>query len=140
MTGEDKVRLEACWEEPEPFPPACSDTEALQGAWISVVGRREAEFLVSGNHFTIHFGDGDIYMGSFTLGKGGRPRTMDVHIDEGPHGHKGLLALCIYEIDGDTFRWCTASPGQTARPTAFIEHEPRHLCLVFKREHQSGKR
>jgi uncharacterized protein (TIGR03067 family) len=138
---EDPTHLEDLWDEPAPSPHIIRpDAEALQGAWKSVTGRRQAEFLISGNRFTIHFGDGDIYMGSFTLGKNGRTRTMDVRVEEGPNRHRGLIALCIYELDGDMMRWCTASPGQADRPLAFAEHDPQHLFLVFRREHQLGKR
>lgn len=139
--GEEHVRLEDFWDEPAPRErPACPDTQALQGAWACVAGRRRALFLVAGDRFTLHFADGAIYMGTFSLGDDGWPCAMDVRIDQGPPRHKGLDALCIYEFDGDTLRWCTAEPGQQERPTAFIELDPRHLCLVFRREHLSGKR
>jgi uncharacterized protein (TIGR03067 family) len=139
--GEDHTRLEDCWDEPSPRSrPVCSDTEALQGAWISIAGRRQAELLVSGSHFAVHFADGDIYMGSFTLGCDGWPCTMDLQIDEGPHRHKGQLALCIYELDGDLMRWCTASPGQPERPKTFAEEDPLHLSLVFQLEPRNGRR
>jgi uncharacterized protein (TIGR03067 family) len=110
----------------------------LQGAWLSVAGRRQAELLVSGDHLTVHFAEGDIYMGRFTLGEG-QPATMDVRVEEGPPQHKGQLARCIWEVDGDMLRWCTALPGQPGRPADFAEADPRHLCLVFHREHTIGK-
>ncbi len=107
---------------------------------MAVSGRRQATFLISGNLFTVHFADGDIYMGSFTIGSNGRFRTMDVHVEEGPHRHKGQRALCIYELDHDMLRWCTASPGQADRPGAFAETEPMHLCLVFRRHRPAVQR
>src|SRR5205085_1527111 len=101
--------LEDCWDEPAPVPaPGLPDLELLQGVWNSVSGRRPAEFLVSGTHVTVHFADGAIYLGSFELNSAESPRTMDVRIDEGPPHHKGLVALCIYELDGDVLRWCTS--------------------------------
>jgi uncharacterized protein (TIGR03067 family) len=138
--SKDQSWLEDLWDEPTasvPLFPAAA--EALQGAWLSVAGRREAEMLVSGDHLTVHFADGTIYMGTFTLGAAGRLATMDVRVEEGPPRHKGLTARCIFELDGDLLRWCTASPGQSERPAAFDEHDPRHLCLVFHREHTLGK-
>jgi len=126
--------LEDCWDEPV-HPPCPPDIERLQGAWVCIGGRRPAEFLVSGSHVTVHFKDGAIYLGSFELNPASRPRTMDVRVDEGPPHHKGLTASCIYELDGDTLRWCTAGPGQSQRPGNFSTAEdPNYLCLVFRRE------
>ncbi len=131
---EDATHLEDFWDEPVPCARTLqADMDALQGAWTAVSGRRQATFLISGNLFTVHFADGDIYMGSFALGTNGRYRTMDVQVDEGPLRHKGQRALCIYELDHDMLRWCTASPGQIDRPAAFTEADPMHLCLVFRR-------
>ena len=48
------ARMEDYWDEPlvgEPtLRPAHDD---LQGAWLTISGRREAVFLISGNHFTV---------------------------------------------------------------------------------------
>jgi uncharacterized protein (TIGR03067 family) len=111
-----------------------TDLEVLQGAWSSVSGRR-AEFLVCGAHFAFHFADGDIYMGSFTLDPFARPREMDVHVTAGPAPSIGQTARCIYELTGDTLRWCTAGPGQTDRPVRFpAEVEAGFLSLVFHRK------
>jgi len=126
--------LEDCWDEPVQ-PPGLPDLERLQGAWVCIAGRRPAEFLVSGSHLTVHFKDGPIYLGSFEVSSASRPKTMDIKIDEGPPHHKGLTALCIYELDGDTLRWCTAGPGQTSRPGQFpTAEDPNSLCLLFRRE------
>jgi uncharacterized protein (TIGR03067 family) len=133
-TKKDPTRLEDFWDEPAPSTRALlGDLEALQGAWTAISGRRQATFLISGNHFTVHFADGEIYMGCFTVGSNGRYRTMDVQVVEGPQRHKGQSALCIFELDQDVLRWCTASPGQLDRPGDFIEADPLHLCLVFRK-------
>jgi uncharacterized protein (TIGR03067 family) len=132
--------LEDCWDEP---CPTCKDTrtelERLQGAWTCMVGKRRAAFLLLGNRFAVHFAEGDVYMGIFEVGPGGSPRTMDVRIEEGPAHHRGQTALCIYELDGDVLRWCTAGPGRQDRPAAFpAEGDPQFLCLVFRREQRRG--
>jgi uncharacterized protein (TIGR03067 family) len=107
----------------------------LQGVWLFVSGKREAELLVCGRRWTVRFRDGVIYMGVFELGPVGLPKTMQMHIDEGPAQHRGKSALCIYELDGNTLRWCTAGPGQTERPATFpAEDHPQYLSLVFQRE------
>jgi uncharacterized protein (TIGR03067 family) len=133
--------LEDCWDEPETvFVPPGSDLEVLQGAWVSIAGWRQAEMLISGSHLAVHFADGDIYLGSFSLDSSTHPRVMTVSIDEGPARHKGQQAQCIYEVVGDTLRWCTAGPGPSDPLTAFPDEDVRHcLCLKFRREHLNGK-
>jgi len=60
--------IEDCWDEPVLGDGGSgADLGALQGAWFSVSGRREAELLISGHHFAFRFADGDIYMGAFDL-------------------------------------------------------------------------
>jgi len=130
------ARLEDSWDEPAPgIACARSTLERLQGAWLAVAGRRQAEFLIAGNRLAAHFADGEVYLGSFTLDHDGRHHVMDVLVEEGPGRHKGLVARGIYEVDGDVLRYCTALPGQEQRPRAFAEIDPLHLCLVFRREH-----
>lgn len=106
----------------------------IQGAWISISGHRQAELLISGHHLTIHFNNGDIYMGPFTLGLAGRFTTLDVQIEEGPARYKGLAVLSICAFDGDTLVWCNAAPGELQRPTAFDDHNPHLLSLRFRHE------
>src|SRR5438094_4388738 len=83
-----------------------ADLEMLQGAWLSVSGRHQAELLIAGNLFAVKFLNGKIYMGTLDLDAGERPKEMLMRIDEGPIRHKGKFALCIYELTGDTLRWC----------------------------------
>jgi uncharacterized protein (TIGR03067 family) len=134
------VHLEDWWDEPdETVQQARKDLEALQGAWTFISGRRPAQFLVSGTRFAIHFADGEIYFGSFTLTPYARPKAMDVRIEEGPGRHKGQTVLCIYELSNNTLRWCIAGPGQSDRPPAFpAEEDTRYLYLIFRRENANG--
>jgi uncharacterized protein (TIGR03067 family) len=129
------------WDEPEPIERRqASDLERLQGAWTTVDGKRPAELLISGQHLTVHFRDGEIYMGSFTLSGLGKQLTLDVQIEEGPPKHRGQTVLCLCELEGDTLRWCNASPGMTERPSAFDDHNPHLLCLMLRREHRTDVR
>jgi uncharacterized protein (TIGR03067 family) len=130
------VHLEDCWDEPPPGPPRQRPNgERLQGAWLSTTGPRQASLLISGNHFTIHFAVGDIYMGRFDLDTRIRPWAMVMFIEEGPARHKGQTALGFYQFDGDNLRWCTAGPGRDERPATFpAADDPHYLCLVFRRE------
>jgi hypothetical protein len=127
--------LEDCWDEPAPSSNHTpTEQQRLQGVWVAQTGRRPATFIVSGNHFTIFFLDGDIYMGSFELGLTGRPLSLDFHIEEGPTRHKGQMARCFYEVNGDHLLWCTAGPGQQDDLTDFpAPDDARYLTLVFRR-------
>jgi uncharacterized protein (TIGR03067 family) len=118
-----------------PEAEARAEREALQGTWLSVSGRREAEFIIAGYLFAVHFADGEVYMGAFQLNSRARPKTIDMRIDEGPTKHRGKIARCIYEVDGDTLRWCAAEPGAEKLMTHFPSvHDTRHLSMVFQRK------
>jgi len=117
-----------------PEAEARAEREVLQGTWLSVSGRREAEFIVAGYLFTVHFADGEVYMGAFQLNPRARPKLIDMRIDEGPVQHRGKIAHCIYEVDGDTLRWCAAEPGADELLTHFPSvYDNRHLSMVFQR-------
>lgn len=117
-----------------------TDLENLQGAWASVLGNRDTEFMVAGHHFTMRFrGMGsrhmEIYMGTFNLDHTAEPPRMDMFIEEGPGVHRGKTALCIYELRGDTLLWCPNLPGAVDRLKAFPpEDDERFLYTVFRRE------
>lgn len=112
-----------------------TDLDQLQGSWKTIAGRREARLLVIGNRFAFEFcdGDGHIYIGSLDLDGSGSPKRMDMVIDEGPDGHKGQTALCIYHLDGDILHWCPTKPGAKARVSAFPSvDDDKYISLVFK--------
>ena len=113
-----------------------SDLEQLQGIWKTIAGRQEARLLIAGNRFTFEFCDGDcdFYMGTFELNPDGESGQMDMHIEEGPDGHKGQLALCRYQMEGDVLRWCPTKPGTTARLATFPSvDDHKYISLIFKR-------
>jgi uncharacterized protein (TIGR03067 family) len=111
------------------------DAERLQGTWGYVSGQREAQLLISGEHFTVRFRNGDIYVGTFTLDPTNRPRAMDMFIQDGPEPHKGKTSLAIYEFDGNHLIWAPAEPGKSERNRAFPPSDDReHLCIIFRQE------
>jgi uncharacterized protein (TIGR03067 family) len=112
-----------------------SDLELLQGTWVSVSGRRQAEFVISGYLFAFRFQESETYLGTFRLGLENQPRAMDMRIDEGPARHRGKIARCIYVLNGDELRWCPAEPGAEERLTSFPPIvDSRFLSMVFRRE------
>jgi uncharacterized protein (TIGR03067 family) len=61
-----------------------------------------------------------------------KPKTIDYEMTEGPT--KGKTHLGIYEIDGDTVKFCFAAPGKD-RPTDFKPKDDSQQTLsVWKRE------
>jgi len=129
-------REEECWDEPElPRQRARAELALLQGSWLSGPGSHQAEFLVAGDRFSIHFRSGVIYMGVFELDVDARPKTMDMRIEEGPAPHKGRTTWCIYELTEDTLHWCAARPGNKEGCRQFpSEYDPNYLSLTFRRE------
>ncbi len=129
------MRTLALEEDVSPALVETLDHGRLQGTWDFFAGPREAQLIIAGNHFTIRFRSGDVYLGTFTLGTTDRPKTMDMLIAEGPERHKGQQALAIYALDGDRLIWCPAKPGATGRPRHFPAREDREpLCIVFQRQ------
>jgi uncharacterized protein (TIGR03067 family) len=111
-----------------------ADLRRLQGTWIAVGGRREAELIVAGRLFTFRFKEGDVYMGAFWIDPTRSPRAIDMRIDEGPGKHRGKVALCVYELDGEQLRWCPTEPGTTMRLADFPPaDDSNYLTLVFRR-------
>jgi uncharacterized protein (TIGR03067 family) len=111
------------------------DYERLQGTWDFFAGPREAWMLIAGHQFTVRFRNGEVYLGTFTLGPTGRPKSMDLQIVEGPDRHRGLLSLAIYALDGERLIWSTGKPGASQRPRFFPGREDREpLCIVFQRQ------
>jgi hypothetical protein len=111
------------------------DLDLLQGAWTTIAGRRQVRFLVAGNRFAFEFldGEGGIYIGSIKVAGDGLLRHLDMHIEEGPEGHRGQTAMCIYHLDADILRWCPSRPGAIARLTSFPSvDDDKYLSLVFK--------
>ena len=47
----------------------------------------------------------------------------------------GKTALGIYELDGDTLKWCANEPGGNERPKKFSsEAGTKYLLVTLKRE------
>jgi uncharacterized protein (TIGR03067 family) len=130
--------------------PTRGDLDALQGRWISVFEENEGKQLasrelksmnkvltVNGNRLTIRrmSDDGQVrsYDGTFRL----EPLTVPRQLDWAGTGPRGadIEIRAIYELKGDTLRWCHIVTGQgLERPDAF-EAPPgsRRVSNVFKR-------
>jgi uncharacterized protein (TIGR03067 family) len=129
--------METLLLDPDLFKESAArkDKESLQGTWNFVSGVREAQLLIAGDHFTVRFRTGEIYVGTYHLDPTRKPKAMDLAISEGPPRHRGKTALAIYDLDGDHLIWCPAEPGVGDRLRAFPpEEDLKHLCLIFRRD------
>jgi len=116
------------------------DLDRLQGDWqavsMSVDGMPlpddDAQSLfrtVKGSKYTVFFFKKAISSGSFTLDATAKPKRIDAQ----PAG-KGEAQLGIYELEGNRYRVCFASPGK-ARPTDFSAKQGSgHTLSVWERE------
>jgi uncharacterized protein (TIGR03067 family) len=99
----------------------------LQGEWSMVSGEidgqalpedyvKTASRIAKGDETTVIF-SGKVFMkAKFTVDPAKKPKAIDYTMTDGPT--KGKTQLGIYEVDGDTARFCFASPGME-RPTDF---------------------
>jgi uncharacterized protein (TIGR03067 family) len=111
-----------------------TDHDRLQGIWSFVAGQRKAELLIAGNHYTVKFRNGDLYMGTIRLAPARKPKHIDMTVEEGPAWHRGKVALGIYRLEGDQLHWSPGEPG-AGRPTRFPTLQDRkQLYLILTRE------
>ena len=102
------------------------DLDRLQGIWsvtaLEMDGQQmpaamlaDARIVIKGKRFT-STGMGAVYKGTLELDATTRPRQLNMKFDAGPE--KGNTNLCIYELDGDTWKICIATRG-SVRPSRF---------------------
>jgi uncharacterized protein (TIGR03067 family) len=109
------------------------DARLLNGRWVRVsldVGEgaspdpsrwvvvRDGKMLSGGTDIQ------DIGENAFTLDPSQSPKTLDVN-----WANKSVTTRYIYELDGDTLRWCHA---EEERPAEFKGGDGR-FCVVWKR-------
>src|SRR5205809_896176 len=103
----------------------------LEGEWTMVSGERDGQpvpesFIKSGKRVfkdgesTVTFGDTLFMKAKVSIDPTKKPKTIDYDIIDGPT--KGKKVLGIYEIDGDTVKFCFAAPDKD-RPTEFAAKE-----------------
>jgi uncharacterized protein (TIGR03067 family) len=119
------------------------DVERMQGDWVAasqvIDGEKladdEAQTLfrtVKDDTYKIFSFDKPVGSGKFTIDATKKPRTIDARPETAAKDAPPLLG--IYEIDGDTFRTCFASPGKD-RPKDFdCKAGSGQRLTVWKRE------
>jgi len=114
----------------------------LEGAWSMVSGeidgqplaeafRKGARRVAKAGETTVTI-NGQLFLkAKFTIDPTKKPRTIDYLFIDGPT--KGKTQLGIYELDGDTVKFCFAAPGKD-RPAEFTTKEGSGRTLsVWKR-------
>ena len=119
------------------------DVAQLQGEWSMVSGsadgnampdamKETAKRICKGDETTVTVGAQLFMKAKFTIDPSRKPKTIDYLMLDGPT--KGKKQLGIYELTGDTAKFCFGSPG-AERPTDFTSKPGDHRTLsVWKRE------
>jgi len=113
----------------------------FEGTWDLVSVERDGkerpvekgtQMVTTGNKFVVKAGDKVIAAGTFKLDANKKPKWSDVTYTEGPD--KGKTIKGIYEVEGDTSRFCRAGTPEQERPTEFkTKAGTGGLASVYKR-------
>jgi uncharacterized protein (TIGR03067 family) len=123
--------------------PAEKEMARLEGEWSMVSGEASgmsmpAEMVKTGKRVakdgetTVTMGGRVYFKAKFKIDPTKKPKSIDYTMTEGPT--KGKTHLGIYELDGDTVKFCFAAPGKD-RPTDFTAKEgSERTASVWKRD------
>ena len=111
--------------------PTAKEMARLEGEWSMVSGEASgqsmpAEMVKTGKRVakdgetTVTLGGRVYFKAKFKIDPSKKPKSIDYTMTEGPT--KGKTHLGIYELDGDTVKFCFAAPGKE-RPTDFTAKE-----------------
>lgn len=120
-----------------------TDKEMLQGSWKMISCERGGAPLGSLENCSLKF-DGNKVMfnmqgiemnGLARMDYGSTPKIFDLQLTApGQPQDKGPIAKGIYELNGDTLKWCNAAPGGDVRPADFsTTKENNQMVAVFER-------
>ena len=126
-----------------PDDAAKKDLAQLQGEWsmvsLEIGGRalppeevKKGKRSCQGNETTLT-SDGQLLIkAKFTLDPAKKPKAIDYQSLEG--AWKGMSLLGIYEVEGDTLKFCVAESG-VDRPKEFSAKQGSHqILVVWKRQ------
>jgi uncharacterized protein (TIGR03067 family) len=111
----------------------------LDGTWkpVSVVknGKEEADtkdhsLLFAGDTFSVKAGDKVEIKGTFKRDRSKKPHEIDMTVTEGPEKVTGKVLKGIYELKGDTLKWCFTADPDGDRPTEFTAPEGRRVMFI----------
>jgi uncharacterized protein (TIGR03067 family) len=122
---------------------ARKEMSRLEGKWSMVSGKSDGREMpkelvktgrrvAKGGETTVEVGGRVLFKARFRIDPAKKPKAIDYTMTEGPT--KGKTQLGIYELDGDTVKFCFAAPGKE-RPTEFTADEGSQRTLsVWKRD------
>jgi uncharacterized protein (TIGR03067 family) len=112
--------------------PSKGDLDKLRGTWLTVSLVHDGKMLVDektppkegpttklvydGNTWMIKLGDKTVASGVFKIDATQKPKEIDIMDASGVKNDKTKLG--IYELNGDTYKYCLAPAGKP-RPTEF---------------------
>lgn len=117
----------------------------LEGEWSMVSGEADGQSMpeamvktgkrvAKDGETTITIGGQPYFKAKFTIDAAKKPKAIDYDMTDGPT--KGKKHLGIYELDGDTLKFCFAAPGKD-RPNDFTSKQGSQQTLsVWKRVKQ----
>lgn len=138
------MRVRHLWFLPLGFVMAVGMIEAggekkggLQGTWEGDRNGKKLVLTFDKKGFTFVM-DADTVKGTFKADPKKDPKEIDMMVTdaEGPHAEfKGKTSLGIYELKGDSLRWCASEPGRDKRPTQFVDSEgdAKYMLVELKR-------
>jgi uncharacterized protein (TIGR03067 family) len=110
----------------------------LQGTWEAEKDGKKLTLTFAKKEFTVIM-NGEKVTGTFKTDGKKNPKEIDMSVvdAEGQHAaYKGKTSLGIYELKGDTLRWCAAEPGMDRRPTEFTnsQGDAKFMLVELKRK------
>ncbi len=117
------------------------DLKDLEGKWKAVYFERDGKEVklqnetfstITGDKYVIKSGDNVVAAGTMKLDPSKNPKAVDITYTDGPD--KGKTFKGIYQIDGDTSKFCRAGAPDQERPTEFKTKEGSGgFIVMYKR-------
>jgi uncharacterized protein (TIGR03067 family) len=123
---------------------AKEEFKALEGTWELIFFERDGKevklqddtkTINTGDKFVVKRGEETIAAGTMKLDPSKKPKASETTYTEGLD--RGETFKGIYQIDGDTMKFCRAGSPDDARPTEFqTKPESGQFVAVYKRTKQ----
>ena len=107
-----------------------AELDKLQGSWVIDKDGKKAELKFEKDKFTLYLEGESAFKGTIKIDSKKKPKEMDMTVSEGI-AFQGETSKAIYEIDGDTLKWCAPIPGKD-RPKNF-DDTTEGLNMTFKK-------
>jgi uncharacterized protein (TIGR03067 family) len=126
--------------------PGKGDLDKLQGTWLTVSLVSNGKTVVDenlppkpgpitkvvyeGSKWRVTVGEKTVATGTWKIDPAKNPKEIDIMDESGMINDKTKLA--IYELEGDTFKYCIGLAGKP-RPTEFSAKEGSDTALIVSR-------